>query len=294
MNTPKSVKLMRTTPLPLLALLSCIALHGGAVAAQTQDDAPQVASDAASDSSGQDAPSRVARLSYVEGKVVMAPAGTEEWTDALLNRPLTTSDRVWVDRGGKSELQVGSSTIYLDEESGFSFLDLDDDLLHMSLTDGAATIRVRRKMDNESIEIETPNATVTLLHPGEYHIAISEDGAATVIDTRSGESRVEGEKDTYTVRANEKGIFRGTEALTADIGKLGPRTAFEDWANDRERRDDDAVSAKYVSRDVVGYEDLDRNGEWLSEPEYGYVWRPRYVDAGWAPYRFGRWVWVSP
>jgi hypothetical protein len=24
------------------------------------------------------------------------------------------------------------------------------------------------------------------------------------------------------------------------------------------------------------------------------VWTPRYVVAGWAPYRFGRWVWVSP
>lgn len=280
--TTVSVKLMRTILLTLL----CFVAFQGAVAQEAQVDVPA--------DPRADAPSRVARLSYKDGEVVIAPAGTEEWTDALLNRPLTTSDRVWVDQGGKAELQVGSASMYLDQGSGFSFVDLDDDLLHMSLTDGAATIRVRRKLENESIEVETPNATVSLLHPGEYHIEVTEDGAATVVMTRSGESEVEGEKGTFTVRANEKGIFRGTNELTADIGQLGPRTAFEDWANDRERRAEEAVSARYVSRDVVGYEDLDRNGEWISEPEYGYVWRPTYVVAGWAPYRHGRWVWVSP
>jgi hypothetical protein len=39
---------------------------------------------------------------------------------------------------------------------------------------------------------------------------------------------------------------------------------------------------------VIGYEDLDRHGEWVREAEYGYVWRPTYVVAGWAPYRDGR------
>lgn len=253
-----------------------------------------LAAEATTDDQGVDAPGRVARLAYKEGQVEMAPAGTEDWTDALLNRPLTTDDRLWVGSGGKAELQLGSAAIYLDEDSGFSFLDLDDNLMHMSLTDGAATIRVRRKSENESIEIETPNATVTLLHPGEYHIEIAEDGAATVVDTRSGESEVAGEKDTYTVRTNERGIFRGTDELSADIKALGPRTSFQDWANERERREDGAKAAQYVSSDVIGYEDLDENGEWISDPEYGTVWTPTYVAAGWAPYRFGRWVWVSP
>lgn len=276
---PVWVKYMRT----LLITFLCLAAFQAPLAAE----APK-------DDQGVDAPSRVARLAYKEGQVEMAPAGTEEWTEALLNRPLTTDDRLWVGGGGKAELQLGSAAIYLDEDSGFSFLDLDDDLMHMSLTDGAATIRVRRKSDNESIEIETPNATITLLRPGEYHIEIAEDGAATVVDTRTGESEVAGEKDSYTVRTNERGVFRGTDELSADIKPLGPRTSFQNWANERERREESASSSRYVSRDVIGYEDLDDNGEWVSDPEYGYVWTPTYVDAGWAPYRFGRWVWVSP
>jgi hypothetical protein len=49
-----------------------------------------------------------------------------------------------------------------------------------------------------------------------------------------------------------------------------------------------------VSRDVTGYDDLDEYGSWSSEPEYGYVWTPTRVIVGWSPYRYGRWVWVSP
>src|SRR5439155_1303456 len=62
----------------------------------------------------------------------------------------------------------------------------------------------------------------------------------------------------------------------------------------RDRRWDDARSARYVSRDVIGYEDLDDNGDWRDTPEYGAVWVPRRVVAGWAPYRYGHWAWVEP
>lgn len=241
-----------------------------------------------------DPPGRAARLSYVSGDVSLAPAGSDEWAQAVLNRPLTTGDRLWVDQGARAELQVGSANVYLDEDSGFSFVDLDDDRMHMKLTDGALTVRVQSKRDNESIEIDTPNATVSLLHPGEYHLEVNEAGDRTLVKTRSGASEVYGQDQTYQVGAGEEGEFSGTGELTADVRSIGPRTAFESWANDRDRDNEESRSARYVSNEVVGYRDLDRYGDWIDEPEYGYVWRPSYVVAGWAPYRFGRWAWVAP
>src|SRR5690606_15092699 len=98
----------------------------------------------------------------------------------------------------------------------------------------------------------------------------------------------------YVVRAGETGSFSGLDALAAQIDPIAPRTAFESWANERDRRDQSSRSARYVSRHVVGYEDLDDNGEWIVEAEYGYVWRPLYVASGWAPYRYGHWSWISP
>jgi hypothetical protein len=45
---------------------------------------------------------------------------------------------------------------------------------------------------------------------------------------------------------------------------------------------------------MTGAEDLDRYGRWDSHPEFGAIWVPLDVRSDWAPYRDGRWVWMSP
>ncbi|HWK52012.1 MAG TPA: hypothetical protein VNR40_19090, partial [Steroidobacter sp.] len=85
-----------------------------------------------------DPPSRVARLGYVDGEVTVAPAGSDEWADAALNRPLTSGDRLWVEDKGRAELQIGSAAVYLDGDTGFGLIELDDNVLQASLTEGVA------------------------------------------------------------------------------------------------------------------------------------------------------------
>lgn len=266
--------------LPLLSLLSLICLLPGGQGALAGEVA--------------DAPGRVARLSLIEGEVTLAPAGTEEWAETVLNRPLTSGDRLFVESGARAELQVGSSKIHLDQDTGLSIIELDDDVMRLELSEGSAVVRVLRRRDNERIEVETPNATAELLHPGEYRIDASAAGDRTVVAVRSGDSEVLTEGKSWRVRDGEEGTFTGVGQPDANIVPLGARTAFEDWANDRNRSSENSESARYVSNEVIGYEDLDRNGRWINEPSYGYVWTPTYVTAGWAPYRYGRWVWVSP
>lgn len=241
-----------------------------------------------------DPPGRVARLSLIDGEVSFAPAGTDDWAEAVLNRPITSEDRLSVGVDGRAELQVGSASVHLDRQTQFGFIELDDDVMQMSLVDGAATIRVRRLSERETIKVETPNATVHLRHVGEYHLEVDPDSDQTIVKTRSGEAEVTGGASSYVVRANEQGAFRGLDNLSARTDPIPPRTPFESWANDRDRREEQSRSARYVSRDVVGYEDLDDHGEWVHERDYGYVWRPTYVVQDWAPYRYGRWAWVSP
>ena len=50
---------------------------------------------------GDDPPSRVARLSFTRGAVSFQPAGTDDWVDATLNRPMTTGDQLWTDSGSR-------------------------------------------------------------------------------------------------------------------------------------------------------------------------------------------------
>lgn len=241
-----------------------------------------------------DPPSRVARLSYSNGEVSFSAAGTEDWVSAVVNRPLTIGDKLWTDKNARAELQVGSAVLYLSGETGFSFLNLDDRMMQLRLTQGTLNLHVRRLGQDESIEVDTPNLAFSVLRTGSYRINVNESGDTTVINVRDGEGEVTGGGSAYTVHAKEQGYFTGTDSLTADMQPMPDEDDFDQWCNERDLRAEHAAARRYVSDDVIGYEDLDDYGGWRPEPEYGTVWFPHTTIVGWAPYRFGHWVWVSP
>src|SRR5499433_3370274 len=90
-----------------------------------------------------DPPGRAARLSYANGSVSLQPAGVDDWTDATLNRPLTTGDKLWADQNSRAELDIGSAVIRVGSTTGFSFLNLDDHSAQMNITAGTAIVHVR-------------------------------------------------------------------------------------------------------------------------------------------------------
>jgi hypothetical protein len=243
---------------------------------------------------GDDPPSRVARLSFTEGQVSLSPAGTDDWVAVELNRPITTSDKLWSDQNSKAELHVGSASIRLGDTTGFSFLNLTDQMMQVQLTEGTINVRVRRLAQEEAIEIDTPNLAFSILRPGKYRINVNEGGDTTVINVRDGDGEVTGGGSSYTVHPGQQGIFTGTDTLNADIEPLPDADAFDSWCDERDLREDHSVARRYVSDDVIGYEDLDDYGGWRPVQDYGTVWFPHAAVVGWAPYRFGHWVWISP
>ena len=249
---------------------------------------------AAAQDESEDPPSRAARLSYTGGSVSFAPAGSDEWVDAVVNRPMTTGDKLWTDRGGRAELRVDSYAIRLGEQTGFSFLNLDDRTVQIRLTEGSVNVRVRRLDENQVLEVDTPNLAFNVLRPGSYRINVNESGDATIINVRDGQGEVTGGGSAYPIHAGQSATFQGTDQLSADVEGYPGDDDFDRWCGDRDARWDRSTSSRYVSDDVVGYEDLDDNGGWRSVPEYGTVWFPHTTVVGWAPYRYGHWVWVSP
>jgi hypothetical protein len=242
-----------------------------------------------------DPPSRVARLSYAHGTVSFNPGGTDDWVSAIVNRPITTGDKLWTDNGARAELHIGSAAIRLSSNTGFSFLNLDDRMAQIRLTEGTLNVRVRRLEQDETFEIDTPNLAFSILRPGNYKINVNEAGDTTVVVVRDGEGEVTGGGSAYTIHPRETGTFAGIDQLDADIQRFGnDDDDFDRWSRDRERREDRSQSSRYVSSDVIGYEDLDDNGGWRQVPEYGTVWFPHTTIVGWAPYRYGHWVWISP
>src|SRR5215467_2920555 len=201
-----------------------------------------------------DPPSRVARLGYISGSVSFQPAGTDDWVNAVVNRPITTGDKLWADNDSRAELNIGSASIRMANNTGFSFLNLTDNNTQIRLSAGTLRIRVRHLDDNENFEIDTPNLAFSVLRPGVYRIRVNEEGDSTVIRVRSGEGEVTGGGSAYTVHSREVGTFNGNDQLVADFGNYSrdDDDDFDAWSADRDRHEDLSTSSRYVSPDVVG------------------------------------------
>jgi hypothetical protein len=240
-----------------------------------------------------DPPGRVARLGYLQGSISFQPAGESEWVEAVLNRPMTTGDKLWADKDSRAQLELGSAVIYLGASTGVSILNLDDRTAQIQLSAGSIDVRVRDLNRGDVFEIDSPNQAFSVLQPGRYRVEASEDGNDSVVSIREGQGESTGNGQTYTIRSGQRVTFQGTNPLNAQVEDLRGPDDFDNWSYGRDRRYDDSGSARYCSRDVVGYEDLDDNGDWRPSPGYGDAWFPR-VGADWAPYREGHWVWVDP
>jgi hypothetical protein len=241
-----------------------------------------------------DPPSRIARLGYMSGPVSFSAAGQDDWDQATLNRPLTTGDRLWSDAGARAEIQVGGAMVRMQANTGVSVLNLDDRIAQLQLTQGSLNVRVRRLEPNQVFEVATPNLAFTLRQPGEYRVEVEPDGGATTIVVRNGQGEAYGDGASYVIDSRQPYRFTGT-GLRDYQQVAAPRfDDFDRWSHERDRGYDTSVSARYVSPNVVGAQDLDAHGSWRVDASYGNVWVPNRAPAGWAPYRDGHWAWVAP
>ena len=259
----------------------CLALCLLAVVAQ-----PAFASD--------DPPIRVARLNYVEGDVSFQPGGETDWGWATLNRPMTTGDSVWTGDRSRAEMQIGSTAIRVDGQTMMSFLNLDDRTVQIQLTGGTIDVHVRNLYGDDVFEVDTPNLAFTMLQRGHYRITVDPDGTFTTITLRDGQGQVTGGRQAFLVDGGSQVQVSGTDDIFYDVYELPGRDSFDQWSYSRDQRQDSSVSARYVSAELTGYDDLDQNGTWRTDREYGSVWVPTHVSRDWAPYRAGNWTWVDP
>jgi len=245
-------------------------------------------------SAAQDPPDRVGRLSYMAGSVSFRPGDVDDWTTATVNYPLKGGDDLWADFGARAEIALGSAAIRLAPSTSLSFLALDDQTTQLSVTQGSLQVRVRDLADDETFEIDTPNGAVSLLQPGSYRVDVDANGDGTTLTVRDGSAEMTAGGSTFSVYDGEAATVYGVDSPSYDIHDPTLPDPWEAWAVTRDRRRDASLSARYVSNDMPGYEDLDDYGDWRQTPEYGAVWSPRRVAAGWAPYRNGHWAWVDP
>ncbi len=241
-----------------------------------------------------DPPNRVARLSYMQNAVSFEPSGENDWSQATLNYPLTTGDRLWTDKDARAELETGNVAIRMDQQTDLTTTNLSDQLIQLGLAQGSLRVRVYDLRSGNSIEVDTPNAAITIVQAGSYRIDTYPDQNMTLVTVNSGEVQVTGNSMNQTVASGQAAQLTGSNPVQLSWATLPAPDSFDQWSNQRDQKYVNAQARQYVSPEVPGYYDLDGYGSWDTVAQYGPIWYPTSVAVGWCPYRFGRWVWVEP
>ena len=245
-------------------------------------------------SSNNDPPARVARIQYISGEVSMQPGGVNDWVAANLNRPLTSSDRVWTDKDSRAELNVGTGYLRMDSETSLTLTNVGDTTVQAQLDQGILELTVVHLEPGEIYEIDTPNLAFTVMKPGVYRFEVRPNDDQTWVTVRKGNGQATGRGSAVKIGEGQQIRFSGQDSLQHSAYAAPAPDGFDDWVKVRDQRLNNSVSARYVAPGVIGYQDLDANGTWRVVPTYGAIWVPTAVPVGWAPYRFGRWVWIAP
>ena len=251
-----------------------------------------------------DPPSRVGRVSFLQGKVSFFMDREEGWQKAQINFPVTSENSLWTEHGGRAEVRIGASALRIDDGSLLDFVRIVDDQTQTFLQRGALNLRLRSddrtelRSDGDNFRVETSEGQFVFSDNGRFRIDVSPENAETRVSVFVGHVRFESRDNRLSVEAGKALIVRGS--ANGEDFRFEPalESAFDRWAEARDQNWN-KVHTRYVQERIIspymtGYEDLDGYGDWIDDGEYGRLWTPRVVVSGWAPYRYGRWTHVQP
>jgi hypothetical protein len=246
-----------------------------------------------------DPAARVGRIAYLEGAVDYRFTPDDAWQPAAINWPLTTGNVFATGPSGRTELRVGSSVIRLAPRSELTIVALDDANMRLYLAHGSATVRIRNAELAREFSLQMPLGQVTLLEPGRMRVDAWQDAAGSaaadvhLVDGRARFDPAGANGGGIMLAAGSRLDSRNGVVQITDLRTPSAADGFDAWSLARDRRDDNLRSLQYLSPEITGYEELDRNGVWRQTAEYGPVWTPTVVAVGWTPYRTGQWIWVT-
>jgi hypothetical protein len=260
-------------------------LDGAPGVAASQEQVPPPSAD--------NPPARVARLGYLRGNVSFLRAGSDQWSQGALNFPVTTGDRIYSDRDSKAELEAGPYTVRMSNGTDLTVTNLNDQTTQLGLEQGALRISVYQLPTDNTLEIDTANAALTVQRPGNYRVDVDPSGNRTLVTVNRGSIEVSGGGVSQIVESGQAASLIGRDPLAIESVPIPPPDSFDRWSEERDRRIESSKSREYMSPAIPGYDDLDEYGRWEVDADYGPVWYPT-VAVDWIPYRFGHWAWIDP
>lgn len=240
-----------------------------------------------------DPPARVGRISALRGSVDASAEPGAAWDQAKINQPVTGGTSLFASPGSQAEVRIGSGAVRLDGNTQAVFSQLDDHGIAVDVAQGTVRARVRNLPTGDRFSLSADGVRAEAQGPGDYRVSYDPDRRAYVVRAIAGRLRIVTPSTSLNLEAGQEGLVEdGGESL--HVRRMGGFDGFDAWAEARDREHDRLASSRYVSPETTGIEALDEHGRWAVVADYGPVWYPSVVVAGWAPYRYGHWAWVQP
>src|SRR6185437_14474716 len=125
-------------------------------------DAPQV-------QQGGDPPTRVGRLSQINGTVSFHTQDETQWNAAALNYPVTAGNAFWTDQGAQATLEVSGTRMVMAPGTELDIANLTDTAFQGTLPQGEVYMHVRTTAPDEVYAVQTPRGLVNMA-AGRYGI----------------------------------------------------------------------------------------------------------------------------
>jgi hypothetical protein len=231
------------------------------------------------------------RLSLIEGDVQIVVQDTTDWTDATINLPLNEGDRLWIPDNSRAELQIqGGVYVRAGGNTALDILTVNRDSAQFYVSLGHTYISNRRG-GIKTVQVDTPLTSLRSYDNSIMMIDISEEGV-TEVSVLKGIVYAESRAGATQVSAGNTLTIWGEN--NAELAPLGSPDDWEKWNMERDQRLNEwSESSRYLPDELHEYaSDFDNNGRWDYVSDYGYIWVPAATIANWAPYTYGRWVWI--
>ncbi len=258
---------------------------------------PNLGGDANQEQSASQGVVRLARFASVRGNVTWRADEGLEWSPATTNLPLRQSAQIWVTDGGRAEMQFDDGSVLRLGSGALVTLktlysDQDGEFTQITVNEGLATLRARH--ERSVYRMDTPLVSVTARGPARLRLGV---GEGVEVAVREGQASVEGSLGKATIQNGDYLDLQNANT-PYDARRVPGEDNWDRWNDERDEALDGAVqrpSHQYLPPNIsIVASDLDDNGTWRDDAEYGHVWCPRVESADWRPYYHGHWTWVNP
>jgi len=253
------------------------------------------------------------RIRYADGgaSILRADGSREDGDRSGLNAPIFPGDTVRTGSDQRVEVQLAAGTIVrLDRGTSLVFQSMPDpyakfqDNAVLVLQGGVMRVQARLA-DKEEFRIDTDGSSIYLVGEGDFRIENDGRGRTNVASLR-GVAEVVGSGGSVLVRGGSRTtVVSGSDPEDPRAYSAYASDGFDRWCDIRDQayrdtREDATVRNDLPQETQPYYHELSSYGSWVTVPDYGRVWYPSGVYAGWRPYYDGYWsygpggyFWVS-